>query len=542
MNNFKRTIVWVPIIIAVSVVAGIFIGGIFSGKNYLVNGDRKINTILNLIQEEYVDTVDIDELIENSLPKIVSNLDPHSVYISAKELKGVNDELEGSFSGIGITFMIMNDTIRVLEVLSGGPSEKVGLLPGDRIVSIEDSTAVGISDDLVKQRLRGLKDSKVKLGIKRTSSPKVYKYTITRGDIPVSTIDAAYLLDNITGYVKINKFGKKAYSEFLEEMLRLRNEGAERYIIDLRGNGGGLMQPALLIANEFLPANSLIVFTKGREKKNDEQIWSDGTGSFQKEELIVLLDEYSASSSEILAGAIQDNDRGLIIGRRSFGKGLIQQQIPLPDSSAIRLTIARYYTPSGRCIQKDFKRGDDNQYSLELYDRYNHGEIYSKDSIKVNHDKVYETVNGRIVYGGGGIIPDIFVPSDTTGISKYFINVLNAGLLQQFAYKYTDINREALSKMKDYPELLRKLPSDDALLYDFVSFAVENKVPARWYYINQSRTLILTRLKALIARDVFGNEAFFPIYNSKDNNIDAAMKAFKKNKAKFPLMPDNEKE
>lgn len=541
MSNPKRLTVWLPVIIGVSVVAGIFIGGIFSGKNYLADSDRKLNTILNLIQQEYVDTVDIDELVENSIPKILTNLDPHSMYISAKELSSVNDELEGSFSGIGISFMVMSDTIRIIEVISGGPSEKVGLLPGDRIVAINDTSCIGIKDEDVKKQLRGVKDTKVKLGIKRSTSKKILNFTVTRGDIPVSTIDAAYMIDKITGYVKLNKFGKKAYQEFLTEMLSLRSQGAERFIIDLRGNGGGLMQPALLIANEFLPENNLIVFTKGREKKNDEQIWSDGMGSFKEEELVVLIDEYTASSSEILAGAIQDNDRGLIIGRRSFGKGLIQQQIPLPDSSAIRLTIARYYTPSGRCIQKDFKRGDENQYSLEVYDRYNHGEIFSKDSIKVDEDNEYYTASGRKVYGGGGIIPDIFVPSDTAGISQYYINVANAGLLQKFAYQYTDINREALSKMSDYTELLRRLPSNDALLWDFVSFAVDNGVAARWYYINQSRDLILTRLKALIARDVFGNAAFYPIYNSKDNNIDAAMKAFKKNKAKFPIMPEDEK-
>ena len=541
MSNPKRLTVWLPVIIGVSVVAGIFIGGIFSGKNYLADSDRKLNTILNLIQQEYVDTVDIDELVENSIPKILTNFDPHSMYISAKELSSVNDELEGNFSGIGISFMVMSDTIRIIEVISGGPSEKVGLLPGDRIVAINDTSCIGIKDEDVKKQLRGIKDTKVKLGIKRSTSKKILNFTVTRGDIPVSTIDAAYMIDKITGYVKLNKFGKKAYQEFLTEMLMLRSQGAERFIIDLRGNGGGLMQPALLIANEFLPENNLIVFTKGREKKNDEQIWSDGMGSFKDEELVVLIDEYTASSSEILAGAIQDNDRGLIIGRRSFGKGLIQQQIPLPDSSAIRLTIARYYTPSGRCIQKDFKRGDENQYSLEVYDRYNHGEIFSKDSIKVNEDNEYYTVSGRKVYGGGGIIPDIFVPSDTASISQYYINVANAGLLQKFAYQYTDINREALSKMSDYTELLRRLPSNDALLWDFVSFAVDNGVAARWYYINQSRDLILTRLKALIARDVFGNEDFYPIYNSKDNNIDAAMKAFKKNKAKFPIMPEDEK-
>ena len=541
MSNPKRLTVWLPVIIGVSVVAGIFIGGIFSGKNYLADSDRKLNTILNLIQQEYVDTVDIDELVENSIPKILTNLDPHSMYISAKELSSVNDELEGNFSGIGISFMVMSDTIRIIEVISGGPSEKVGLLPGDRIVAINDTSCIGIKDEDVKKQLRGIKDTKVKLGIKRSTSKKILNFTVTRGDIPVSTIDAAYMIDKITGYVKLNKFGKKAYQEFLTEMLMLRSQGAERFIIDLRGNGGGLMQPALLIANEYLPENNLIVFTKGREKKNDEQIWSDGMGSFKDEELVVLIDEYTASASEILAGASHDNDRGLIIGRRSFGKGLSQQQIPLPDSSAIRLTIARYYTPSGRCIQKDFKRGDENQYSLEVYDRYNHGEIFSKDSIKVNEDNEYYTVSGRKVYGGGGIIPDIFVPSDTAGISQYYINVANAGLLQKFAYQYTDINREALSKMSDYTELLRRLPSNDALLWDFVSFAVDNGVAARWYYINQSRDLILTRLKALIARDVFGNEAFYPIYNSKANNIDAAMKAFKKNKAKFPIMPEDEK-
>ena len=305
--------------------------------------------------------------------------------------------------------------------------------------------------------------------------------------------------------------------------------------IDLRGNGGGLMEPAILMANEFLPEGNLIVFTKGREKKNDQQFWSDGNGSFKDDQLVVLIDEYSASASEIFAGAIQDNDRGLVIGRRSFGKGLIQQQIPLPDNSAIRLTVGRYYTPSGRCIQKEFKRGEDGQYGLELYNRYSHGELYSKDSIKYDKNKIFETVNGRKVYGGGGIIPDIFVPNDTSGITSYYVNILNAGLLQKFVFKYCDINRVALKKMKNYKELLAKLPNNEAMLSDFVTYASQNGVPARWYYINLSRKLILSQLKALIARDIFGNSAFYPIFNSTDNNIKKALDSFKKNKAVPPI-------
>lgn len=535
MDKYKRALIWYPIAIAISIAVGILIGNSFSNQKFISNNDRKLNTILNLIGEDYVDTVDLNNLIELSIPKILENLDPHSTYIPAKDLKAVNGELEGSFSGIGISFVMMNDSVTIVEVISGGPSEKIGLLAGDRIISVNDSTLVGVSQDKVMKKLRGNKDSIVKLGIKRDSSPKILKFNVKRGDIPVSTIDAKYMVDKNTGYVKVNKFGMNTYNEFLSSLIELKDEGAIKFIIDLRGNGGGLMEPAILMANEFLPENSQIVFTKGREKKNDKQFWSDGNGSFKDEQLIILIDEYSASASEIFAGAIQDNDRGLIIGRRSFGKGLIQQQILLADSSAIRLTIGRYYTPSGRCIQKDFERGNDSQYSLELYDRYNHGELYNKDSIKVDHKKVFETTNGRKVYGGGGIIPDVFVPSDTSGITSYYINVVNAGLPQKFAFKYADINREALKKMKDYKELLQRLPSNDALLSDFVSYASQNGVPARWYYINLSRNLLLIQLKALIARDAFGNSAFYPIYNNKDKNIEAAIKAFKKNKAVYPI-------
>ena len=309
-------------------------------------------------------------------------------------------------------------------------------------------------------------------------------------------------------------------------------------MVDLRGNGGGYMERAILMANEFLPADQLIVFTKGRYKRDDSMVWSDGRGAFQDAEVVVLIDEYSASASEIFAGAIQDNDRGLIVGCRSFGKGLVQQQFVLPDSSAVRLTIARYYTPSGRCIQKDYK-GEGMNYGKELYDRYMHGELYSRDSMKIDKSQIFSTnITGRTVYGGGGIVPDIFVPRDTIGITSYYIDVANAGLLQKYAFNYANVNRTALSKMKDYKQFLRMLPADGELLNDFVDYAAQNGVPPRWYYINLSRDVMLTNIKALVARDIFGNEAFYPIFNRNDKTIQAALKALNKHKAVFPIRND----
>lgn len=532
----KSSYIWLPLAIAVSVVVGIFVGNRFSNQKTTSEYDRKLNTILNLIASDYVDTVNINDLVELSIPQILSNLDPHTVYFSAKDLKAADEELNGSFSGIGISFQIMNDTVGVVEVLPGGPSEKVGIQAGDRIVSINDTTFVGASVNInsVSSKLRGVKGSKVKLGIKRSNTSKVLSFVVTRDDISVKSVDTYYLIDKTTGYVKVNQFGRNTYDEFINALSSLKQEGAKRYIIDLRGNGGGYMEMAILMVNEFLPENQLIVYTKGRDKKDDSQVWSDGNGSFQDAELVVLIDEYSASASEIFSGAIQDNDRGLIVGCRSFGKGLVQKQFMLPDSSAIRMTIARYYTPSGRCIQKDYKKGEE-AYEAELLNRYNNGELYSKDSIKIDKSQIYKTTQGRTVYGGGGIVPDIFVPKDTTGITNYYIKVLNAGLFQQFAFKYVDINRAALKKMKDYKQFLRMLPPDEELLNDFVQYASQKDVPARWYYINQSRDLILSELKALIARDVFGNSAFYPILNRNDKTIFAALKALNRHDAAFPI-------
>ena len=525
-----------PIALAAAMVIGIFVGNRFSSRKYAADNDRKLNTILNLIADQYVDTVNIDDLVEQTIPELMSHLDPHSTYFSAADLKAATEDLEGSFSGIGVSFMMMNDTISVIEVVSGGPSEKMGILPGDRIVTIDDSTFVGpkITSNMVMKRLRGDKGTKVKLGIKRDTSPKLLNFTVTRGDIPVKSIDAAYLLDKTTGYVKVNTFGRTTFDEFISSLATLKKDGARRYVIDLRGNGGGYMEMAVLMANEFLPNNELIVYTKGRYKRDDSQLWSDGTGQFQDAEVVVLIDEFSASASEIFAGAIQDNDRGLIVGCRSFGKGLVQKQLNLPDNSALRLTIARYYTPSGRCIQKDYKEGAAN-YERELYDRYLNGELYSQDSIKIDKEQVFSTMHGRTVYGGGGIVPDIFVPRDTSGITSYYIDLVNAGLMQKYSFNYVDQHRAELKQMSDYKQYLRTLPADDVILTSVVDYAEKNGIAPRWFYINQSRDLIVTQVKALVARDVFGNEAFYPIYNRGDKTIQAALKALNKHKAAFPI-------
>ena len=527
---------WLPLAIAVAMVVGIFFGSRFTNNKPVAENDRKLNAILNLIANDYVDTTNLHDLIEMSIPEILSNLDPHTSYFTAEELKAATDDLNGSFSGIGISFMMVSDTISVIEVIPGGPSEKVGLMAGDQIVMIDDSVAVGpkMTNGEVMKRLRGDKGSQVKLGIKRQNSKKLLSYTVTRGDIPVNTVDTYYMIDNITGYVKINQFGVHTYDEFITAMASLQEEGAKRYMIDLRGNGGGLMQMAVLMVNEFLPAGQPIVFTKGRYMHDDGDVWSDGNGSFQDAEVAVLIDEFSASASEIFAGALQDNDRGLIVGCRSFGKGLVQKEFVLPDNSAIRLTTARYYTPSGRCIQKDYKEGMFS-YEKELFDRYLNGELYSRDSVKVDQNQVFSTMNGRTVYGGGGIVPDIFVARDTSGITSYYIDVANAGLLQRYAFNYCNNNRSFLNQLEDYTEFLRVAPSDDALIKDFVDYAAKNNIAPRWYYINQSHDLLATNLKALIARDIFGNMAFYPILNRNDKTVLAALRALNSHKAAFPI-------
>ena len=531
MSNprLKNPLVWIPLIIAAAFAAGMWTGSYLFPRQHRWDGQEKLATVLKLIDNQYVDTVDIDSILEQSIPDILSHLDPHSVYIPASELQAINDELSGSFSGIGISFSILNDTVTVLEVIPGGPSEKVGLLAGDRIITVDDSVAAGRgwNNERVMTTLRGSKGSSVKLGIQRSTSPgKTFEYTVTRGDIPVTSVDASYMLDDVTGYIKVNRFATQTYSEFLQAMVSLKSQGATRYVIDLRGNGGGLMHTAILMANEFLPRQSLIVSTKYRNPASNESTISDGNGSFQDAGVAVLIDELSASASEIFAGAIQDNDRGNVIGRRSFGKGLVQNQTTLPDSSAIRLTVARYYTPSGRCIQKNYSSGKIDDYNNEIIERYARGEAYSADSIKLDKSLVFKTIGGRTVYGGGGIMPDIFVPNDTADITSWYLSVANAGLLQRFAFDFTDRNRASLSKFDNLDDVLAQLPADDFLLQEFVNYASDNKIPARWYYINISRDLIVRQLKSIIVRDLLSTSDSFRVWNVGDPVIRRALKEF----------------
>lgn len=537
MNKSKKGFIWLPLVIAISIVVGIFIGTYF---NRLVSNGinlfptrNKIDNLINLIDNQYVDTINKNSLIESTLPMILKGLDPHSEYIPAKDLASTNEELEGSFSGIGVQFNLMNDTISVVGVIPGGPSEKVGIMPGDRIVSINDSAFVGkkITTDMVMKKLRGAKGAKVNIGVKRSSSKNILPFEITRGDIPVNSVDVAYMLDDKSGYIKVSKFGRTTYDEFLNALAKLKKNGATGYVIDLRGNSGGYMDAAINMINEFLPKGQLIVYTEGKAYPRNDAV-SNGTGSFQNTPIVVLTDEWSASASEIFAGAIQDNDRGMIIGRRTFGKGLVQQQIPFSDGSAVRLTIAHYYTPSGRSIQRKYKLGEKEEYYQDLTKRFLHGEFDSQDSIKQIDSLRFETLKGRTVYGGGGIMPDIFIPRDTAGYTSYLNNVVNTGVIYQFAFNYTDQHREQLSKYKDYKSLLSYLQTQP-LLNEFVAYAQTKGIKPRPVYINISKDIINNLLYSYIERNMLGEEAFYPVFQSNDKTLQQAIEILNKNKS-FP--------
>lgn len=512
-----------PLTLCIGIIGGVFIGR-YSQKENLSGEEEKFLGILGLIKEQYVDNVDTDSLLEASYSRLLASLDPHSAYIPKSDFTAVNDELEGAFSGVGVSFQIINDTVMVVEVVPGGPAEKVGILAGDRIISANDKSLTGdtISNEDVFKTLRGEEGSEVALKIKRDSSRKTLDYTVIRGEIPVNSVDSKYMISENIGYLRVTKFARNTHNEFYNALIELRKSGAQKFIIDLRGNAGGFLDQAIFMANEFLPAGKMIVYTKGRTPENEMMAMSDGSGTFQDSEVVVLTNEFSASASEIFAGAIQDNDRGLVIGRRTFGKGLVQNQSMLPDSSAIRLTVARYYTPSGRSIQKEYQRGVTDKYELDILDRYSHGEFYSADSIKLDKSKLFFTMGGRKVYGGGGIMPDIFVPEDTTGITQYYMEALNRGLIQKYSYKVAEIYRKML-KEKTLEELLRILPRDNTLLNNFVSYAAENGLPAQWYYIRKSRDLLINQLKAVIARDILGYNEFLQVLNLEDITVKKAV-------------------
>lgn len=526
MNNCSRLRNWFPLIGALLLVAGMWIGYLLADGDKLTPAQKKLNEILGIIQDEYVEEINEDSLVEMTIPEMIRNLDPHSLYIAVEDLEKVNRDLESSFFGIGIQFQLMQDSICVVEVISGGPAEHVGMLAGDRIIEVDGKNMTGksITNEDVMKNLRGQKDTEVSVKVKRSTSAKPLTFTIVRGEIPSVSVDASYLINDTIGYVRINKFAANTYAEFIQSFNALRVKGARNYILDLRGNSGGLLDQAILMANEFLPPMQTIVNVRGRKAQEDANWLSDGNGIFADAQLVILVDEFTASSSEIVAGAIQDNDRGLIVGRRTFGKGLVQRGITLSDSSQMRLTVQRYYTPSGRCIQKDYTPGANDDYQSEILDRYSNGEVFSADSIKVDQSKVFVTRDGRTVYGGGGIIPDVFVPSDTSFVTNYYLAVANSGLLIKFAYEYADLNRSELAKAKNVEQLLKRLPPNGVLLGSLVDYAAQNGVAKRWYYINISAPLIVNQLKALIARDILGMNAYFQIVNEKDPVVLEALK------------------
>lgn len=528
INKNKAAIASFPLILALGLVGGIFIGRTFF-MHSLSPQEEKLRMIMGLIENEYVDDVSLDSLIEGTFSGLMAMLDPHSVYIPESDVEIVTDELEASFSGVGVSFQIVGDTVSIIEIVAGGPAETVGLRPGDKILKADnvDITGVGATNENVFKNLRGKKDSEVTLTVKRGSSPKLLTFKVKRGDVPQTSVDAGYLVADNVGYVKVSKFARTTYSEFIKALQFLQAKGAEKFVIDLRGNSGGYLDQAVRMVNEFLPADRMIVYTKAKNPLNESYAVSNGGGHYLNNEIVVLTDEFSASASEIFAGAIQDNDRGLVIGRRTFGKGLVQNQLTLPDSSAVRLTVARYYTPSGRSIQKEYKLGESNKYDLDLSERYAHGEFYNADSIKLDKNKEFLTTTGRKVYGGGGIMPDVFVPEDTTGVTGYYINVSNNGIIREFAYEYAEKNRNKLAGANDKAKFLSKLPSDDILLEEFVEYAASKGVPARWYYIRQSSDLILRQLKAIIARDAVGYGMFIELLNSEDKAVERAVRALK---------------
>ena len=543
MNNKNR---YMPLMMALCMVIGIVVGSFYANHfagnrlNIINTGGNRLTNLLHIIEDQYVDKVNTDSLAEQAIPKILAELDPHSVYISSKEIESYNDDLKGSFSGVGVEFIIREDTIHVQNVIQNGPAEKAGLIAGDKIVEIDGEPFVGkeVTNQEAMHRLKGPKDTKVEVGVMRYGQKNILRYTITRGEIPQKSIAATYMIDKNTGYIRIKNFGETTYAEMLISLAQLSQNDFTNLIIDLRDNTGGYLQSAVQIANEFLPKNKLIVYTEGR-KSPRQDYRSDGHGSYQKIPLVVLINEGSASASEILAGALQDNDRATVIGRRSFGKGLVQQQINFPDQSMVRLTIARYYTPSGRCIQKPYTPGDDNEYAQDLLTRYEHGEFFSQDSIKHTGPE-YHTSNGRTVYGGGGITPDIFVPEDTLNTTSYYKQAAISGLILQFAYTYTDNNRQKLNNFKDKDELTRYLNKQN-IVEQFASYADSHGLKRRNLMIQKSHKLLERYINSRIVYNMLDEQSWNEYLNTDDPVIEEALKVFEENRA-FPQKPVEEKE
>ena len=552
-NRRDRLVIFMPLIISLVLIIGILLGnwitglrvrgivsdemnnqrfsirpGNQSGSGFtLTPKSNKITSALQYILNEYVDTVSLTELNETVLPDLVETLDPHSIYIPASDFNRFSEPLVGNFSGIGVSFNMADDTVAIISTIPNGPSEMVGIIAGDRIIMVDDSLVAGVnmpSDDIVKM-LKGPKNTVVKVTVKRRGEKEPINFEITRDDIPIYSVDVAYKVNENTGYIKISQFAQTTYHEFMQAVEKLKSQGVEKLIVDLRRNGGGIMEAATMIADQFLEEGQLIVYTEGRARPREND-YATSRGILKKDKLIVLMDESSASASEILAGAIQDNDRGLVVGRRSFGKGLVQEEMRFSDGSALRLTVARYYTPTGRSIQRPYENGKEDYYH-DFAERWSHGELEHEDSIKFDASQRFVTPGGKIVYGGGGIMPDVFVPLDTIGYSEYYNNVRSLGLMYRFAFYYTDMNRAKLEKYSTASTISSYLDTQD-LMPQFIKYAGEKGVKPDYGDIQTSAELIHTTIKAYVARNIMDNEGFYPIIAAIDNTLNVAIDTISK--------------
>jgi carboxyl-terminal processing protease len=524
-SNFQISL---PFVLCIGLAGGVLLGAGLTNKSggTEVNRDvQKLREVLSLVKSEYVDDTKTDDLVEEAIVHMLGKLDPHSAYISSKDRISANEDLQGNFEGIGIEFSIFNDTLTVVHAISGGPSEAVGVRPGDRIVKVNEKLIANtkLTNLDVMRYLKGPKGTEVKIEVVRKNKKEPITFTIIRDKIPQFSVDAAYLVTPEIGYVKVNRFSQNTYQEVHDALTKLRREGMKKLVLDLQGNPGGYMDQAISIADEFLPKGEKIVFTKGQEKKYDEDAMATDKGDFEKGDLIVLVNEGSASASEIVSGALQDNDRALVVGRRSYGKGLVQRPFNLSDGSEVRLTISRYYTPSGRTVQKPYENLD--EYDKDIMKRYKHGEFFTADSIHFNDSLKYKTLNGRTVYGGGGIMPDYFVPLDTTLISKYFNELSYANILREFAFNYAEQNNGSLKKM-NFAAYQRDFQVGDAMLNQLTVMGKKSKIEPDYTDLKKNKKLFQVYLKAEIARRVWGNEAFYPIYNETNEVLQQAIKLF----------------
>ncbi len=529
--------VYMPVILALVLALGFFLGlnlrqpesSPSEGRFFSIGSERynKINDILNYINDAHVDSISRTELEDETIKSIMKSLDPHSAYISESDFQRMNDPLMGNYEGIGIEFNMIKDTVVVIHPIPGGPSEQAGIMPGDRIVMVGDTVIAGVekaTNDIVSM-LMGEKGTSVDISVYRPGAPELIGFSLTRDEIPSYSLDIAYMVDETTGFIRLNKFSATTYREFDQALSGLKEEGMERMILDLRGNGGGFMEAAIQIADELLEPQQLIVYTEGR-KRPRATARARRDGKFETQPLVVLIDEWSASASEIIAGAVQDNDRGLVIGRRSFGKGLVQEQVQLRDGSALRLTVAHYYTPTGRSIQKPYDEGEEAYYS-EFFERFNSGELLSPDSIQFDESLRFETPAGRVVYGGGGIMPDIFVPIDGGNDRSFYNRIANLGYIYLFAFDYADRNRESLGDYGDAETFVDRFSVSTRIYNEFMGFLQEQGMDIPGQVSRSNQELIRTNLKAYIGRNMFGAEAFYPVLHTVDQAFEKAMEALR---------------